>query len=76
MGEYDEVEVWIDYTGAWGGGFELHDVELDGLVQRFRVRRRSDGSVLPESFSGTEIRPPQSPRDGDERVPPHPAIVP
>lgn len=70
MGEFDEVEVRNRFTGDWGGGFELQDTESAGAETRFRVRRRSDGALLPGWFSGMEIRPPQSPRDALEPVAP------
>jgi hypothetical protein len=63
MGEFDKVEVRNRYTGDWGAGFELHDTETTGDETRFKVRRRSDGAVLPDWFSAMDIRPPQSPRD-------------
>lgn len=63
MGAFDEVEVRDRHTGSWVGGFELHDTESTGNETRFRVRRCSDGALLPGWFSGMEIRPPQSPRD-------------
>ena len=63
MGEYDEIEVRSRYTGDWAGGFELHDADPDDGDPRFKVRRRSDGTVLPDWFDAREIRPPQTPRD-------------
>ena len=68
MGEFDEVEVRDRHTGSWVGGFELHDTESAGDDTRFRVRRCSDGGLLPGWFSGMEIRPPQSPRDALQLV--------
>ena len=64
MGDYDEVEVLSRFTGAWAGGFEVHEVaDAKGEETQFLVRRRSDGTVIPEWFTADEIRPPQTARD-------------
>ncbi len=47
-----EVEVLTRYERRWTTGFEIASVD-DG---RFRLRRRSDGAVLPMSFSAKEVR--------------------
>ena len=47
-----EVEVLTRYERRWASGFEIASVDRD----RFRLRRHSDGEVLPASFSATEIR--------------------
>jgi hypothetical protein len=48
------VDVRDRYVGAWSRGFEVAEkVNADG----YRVRRVSDGSILPEPMSGDEIRP-------------------
>ena len=47
-----EVEVLTRYERRWASGFEIASVDRD----RFRLRRHSDGAVLPASFSATEIR--------------------
>ena len=60
MGQADEVEVRTRFDGEWTAGFELHDVEPVAGEPRFRVRRRSDGVVLPDWFSSDDIRPRQS----------------
>jgi hypothetical protein len=48
-----EVEVLTRYERHWASGFEIASVDDD----RFRLRRHSDGAVLPASFSANEIRP-------------------
>jgi hypothetical protein len=48
-----EVEVLTRYERHWASGFEIASVDDD----RFRLRRHSDGAVLPASFSASEIRP-------------------
>jgi hypothetical protein len=47
-----EVEVLTRYERHWTTGFEVASVDDD----RFRLRRHSDGAVLPASFSADEIR--------------------
>jgi len=47
-----DVEVRARFDGAWKRGFEIAAVE-DEL---YRIRRRSDGSVLPERFNPSEVR--------------------
>ena len=42
-----EVEVLTRYERHWASGFEIASVDDD----RFRLRRHSDGAVLPASFS-------------------------
>ena len=48
-----EVEVLTRYERHWTTGFEIAAIDDDG----FQLRRRSDGAVLPASFSAREIRP-------------------
>jgi hypothetical protein len=51
----DEVEVRTRFCGEWVGGFEV--VEQDEQSETVRVRRRSDGTVLPGTFAPHEVRP-------------------
>jgi hypothetical protein len=48
-----EVEVRTRYQGRWAGGFEIDDAHDD----RYRLRRHSDGTVLPVAFRADELRP-------------------
>jgi len=50
-----EVEVLTRYEGHWASGFAIASVDQD----RFRLRRHSDGVVLPVSFRADQIRPRQ-----------------
>ena len=50
-----EIEVRNRFTSTWAAGFELVAIERD----RARVRRRSDGSVLPVTVAAIDIRPRQ-----------------
>ncbi len=53
------VEVRNRFDGLWSGGFEVVEgVEgVEGVDGGYRVRRRSDGAVLPGVFRGDEVRP-------------------
>ena len=63
MGDFDEIEVRSRFTGDWSGGFELHDAKTVDGDSTFKVRRRSDRTVLPGWFTAFEVRPVQSPGD-------------
>jgi hypothetical protein len=52
MQRLDPVEVRTQYAGTWAPGFEIADETCDG----YRVRRVSDGVVLPGHFHSDEIR--------------------
>jgi hypothetical protein len=46
------VEVQSRFDRAWGRGFEVAEV-VDG---GYRIRRLSDGSILPIVFADDEVR--------------------
>lgn len=46
------VEVRSRFEGRWARGFEVVEVVPDG----YRLRRRSDGSVLPAVFAPDDVR--------------------
>ena len=48
-----EIEVRSRFDGRWVGGFEIAAEDHN----RFLLRRRSDGSVLPVPFPAGDIRP-------------------
>ena len=48
----DLVEVATRFTGSWSRGFVVAGVEQ----QAYRLRRLSDGHVLPITFSAHELR--------------------
>jgi hypothetical protein len=52
------VEVRSRFDDRWSRGFEIAEVEPDDADgrTRYRVRRRSDGSVLPTLFVDDELR--------------------
>jgi hypothetical protein len=47
-----EVEVRARFDGRWKRGFEIAAIE-DEL---YRIRRHSDGTVLPEPFGLADVR--------------------
>lgn len=48
------VDVRNRYVGSWSHGFEVAE-SING--NGYRVRRMSDGSILPEPLSREELRP-------------------
>jgi hypothetical protein len=50
------VQVRNRFEGDWVQGFEVAEVEEDGDGTRFRLRRSSDGVVLPALFSAADLR--------------------
>jgi hypothetical protein len=50
------VEVRARFEQRWSRGFEVSEiVEAEG-AERFRLRRRSDGSELPVLFGADDLR--------------------
>jgi hypothetical protein len=47
-----KVEVRSDFDRAWSSGFEVDEITDDG----YRVRRRSDGHVLPVAIGAEDVR--------------------
>lgn len=47
-----KVEVRSRFDGRWSRGFEVAEV----LAHGYRVRRLSDGALLPSEFDDDEIR--------------------
>jgi hypothetical protein len=50
------VEVRCRFGDRWVDGFEVADVIDDGTSFRYRLRRKSDGAVLPTYFDARNIR--------------------
>jgi hypothetical protein len=46
------IEVVNRFTEDRSGGFEVHEAVADG----YRIRRRSDGTVIPTTFTVSEVR--------------------
>jgi hypothetical protein len=49
----DHVEVFSGYEHTWSTGFSVAEV-LQG--NRYRLRRRSDGALLPDPTGGSDLR--------------------
>ncbi|MEY2570021.1 MAG: hypothetical protein QOE63_371 [Acidimicrobiaceae bacterium] len=49
----DQVEVHTTFNDAWVRGFEIAEVANAG----YRVRRVSDGVLLPDPTSEVDLRP-------------------
>jgi hypothetical protein len=49
----DKVEVRSRFNAQWSRGFEI----VDATDKGYRVRRASDGEVLPVEFSHNDVRP-------------------
>ena len=47
------VEVHTRFTDSWASGFEIAEVVDEG----YRLRRTSDGSMLPEPTGEADLRP-------------------
>lgn len=47
-----KVEVRTGFDRSWANGFEVHEATEHG----YRVRRRSDGEVLPAVFVRDDVR--------------------
>lgn len=53
-----QVIVHISFTGGWSAGFEVAEAERsEGGETKYRLRRRSDGSILPSWFPEDDVRP-------------------
>ena len=50
------VEVRSRFESQWARGFEVAEVVEHGGDTRYRVRRRSDSSVLPVLFTDDDVR--------------------
>jgi len=49
----DDVEVFSGYEQTWTTGFSVAEV-MQG--NRYRLRRRSDGALLPNPTGGSDLR--------------------
>ena len=49
----DRVEVRRRFDAQWARGFEI----VEQTEKGYRVRRQSDGEVLPVEFSADDVRP-------------------
>jgi hypothetical protein len=49
----EQVEVHTKFNDSWVGGFEVAEVVEGG----YRLRRTSDGSLLPDLTGEADLRP-------------------
>ena len=56
MEQGSRVEVRSRFDDRWSRGFEVAEVVDEGEGARYRLKRRSDGSVLPVLFVDDELR--------------------
>ncbi|MCZ7528875.1 MAG: hypothetical protein M5U31_00140 [Acidimicrobiia bacterium] len=57
MDKGSRVEVRSTYDNRYSRGFDIVDIVDDGGgAPRYRIRRRSDGSVLPKLFEKSDLR--------------------
>jgi hypothetical protein len=54
--QHEAVEVHCRFGDRWVGGFEVAEVVSGEGGARYRLRRRSDGSILPTLFDERDIR--------------------
>jgi hypothetical protein len=50
------VEVRSRFEDRWSRGFEIAEIVADEDGARYRVRRRSDNSILPVLFDEADLR--------------------
>lgn len=63
----DPIEVQNRFDGTWCGGFEIAEVLGSPPRWSYRIRRLSDGELLPRVFEHDAIVPDPHPSD-------HPAV--
>jgi hypothetical protein len=51
------VEVQNRFTASWCGGFEIVEAVPDPVCIHYRIRRTSDGTIIPDLFGETHVRP-------------------
>ena len=56
LGKGTRVEVRSGYGTSWARGFEVAHVDHSGDGAQYRVKRVSDGHVLPEAFDPDALR--------------------
>jgi hypothetical protein len=47
----------LSALGSWSGGFEIVDVVFERGGLGYRLRRLSDGTILPVTFAGNRLVP-------------------
>ena len=57
------VEVRSRFDASWARGFEVHEVIEGPEGPAYRIRRRSDASLLPVLFEADDVREERRRRD-------------
>ncbi|MGH8977250.1 MAG: hypothetical protein ACRDV7_04180, partial [Acidimicrobiia bacterium] len=52
----DHIEVQCRIEGQWVDGFEVFEIIQDGGLRRYRLRRLSDGVVMPVAYAARDVR--------------------
>jgi hypothetical protein len=52
----DHVEVQCRIEGQWIDGFEVFEIIQEGGFRRYRLRRLSDGVVMPVQYAARDVR--------------------
>lgn len=52
----DAIEVRCHFTSSWASGFEVDGVFVEAGEVCYRIRRASDGHVLPAVFPAGQVR--------------------
>jgi hypothetical protein len=52
----ERVEVRTRFDGGWSRGFQTIAIERDDADLAYRLRRLSDGAVLPALFPAEQVR--------------------
>jgi hypothetical protein len=66
VGPGEGVQVRNRFDGDWVQGFEVAEIEEKDDERQFRIRRRSDGAILPALFPEADVR------QGERRSPRRP----
>lgn len=53
----DAIEVQNRFMETWCAGFEVSEVISDPICTHYRIRRTSDGMIIPDLFGETHVRP-------------------
>jgi len=51
-----KVEVRSNFDRSWARGFEVAEVIEENGETAYRIRRRSDGQILPVTFKEDDLR--------------------
>ena len=75
----DQVDVQNRFDGSWSSGFEIAEVLGPPSQRTYRIRRLSDGEILPARFARDLVTGTRSPSTGlgpARPIPLHPSEQP